>query len=307
MIDAGIHRIDAATYHADRLRDVPTLSSTLARLVIERSPLHAWTAHPRLNPDWQPTESKAFDIGRAAHRAVLGDGADWVVIPDDLLASNGAASTKAAKEFVSSARDAGLTPLKSAEAEQIERMAEAARSALDANRITLDPSRSELTALAMVDGVWCRAMVDNAPEDPSQPLYDFKTTTNASPDACLRAVMAYGYDMQAAHYLDTWKAATGEERSFRFIFQEKEPPHGVCVIELGGLTMEMARRKMRHAREVWRDCLTSGQWPGYPVGVHRVELPEWMAERWLERETAMMDQARPSAAALEAAMQWQAP
>ncbi|TYO91457.1 PD-(D/E)XK nuclease-like domain-containing protein [Oceanicella actignis] len=308
ILPAGVHAIGADRYHADQLRDVPTLSSTLARLVIDRSPLHAWTAHPRLNPDWEPTDSKTFDIGRAAHRAVLGDGGDWVVIPDDLLAANGAASTKAAKEFIADVRARGLTPLKSAEAELIERMAMIAEQALVENRIRLDPLRSELTALARVDGVWCRAMVDNAPEDPDEPLYDFKTTTNASPDACMRAVMAYGYDMQAAHYLATWKAATGEERGFRFIFQEKEPPHGVCVIELGGLTMEMAERKMRRARQVWAECLESGSWPCYPPGVHRVELPEWMAEKWLEREAAELERrGAPPRELVETALQWQAP
>ncbi len=309
MFDAGIHRIDAATYHADELRDVPTLSSTLARLIIARSPLHAWAAHPRLNPDWQPVERKTFDIGTAAHRAVLGVGADIVAIPEDLLAANGAASTRAAKAFMAEAREAGQVPLKQAEVEMIEEVATRARELLDAAGVGgLDPERSELTALAEIDGIWCRAMVDNAPRDPAQPLYDFKTTTDANPEACMRAVINYGYDMQAAHYCATWKAATGEERGFRFIFQEKEPPFELSVVELDEEAMHMAGRKLRRARELWGRCLESGRWPGYPCGVHRLSLPAWFHERWLERETQEADhKAKTGRDVFDAVLAWQAP
>lgn len=308
MIDTGIHRIEPAIYHADMLREVPTLSSTLARLIIARSPLHAWAAHPRLNPDWQPVERKTFDIGTAAHKAVLGIGPDIVAIPDDLLAANGAASTKAAKAFIAEAREAGQVPLKPLEVQLIDEMATRARELLDQAGVgALDPERSELTALAEIDGVWCRSMIDNAPLDPAHPLYDFKTTTDANPEACMRAVINYGYDMQAAHYVATWKAATGEDRSFRFIFQEKEPPFELSVIELDEEAMQMAGRKLKRARELWRQCLESGRWPGYPRGVHRLSLPAWFHERWLDRETQEAAHKARTGRDVFDALAWQAP
>ena len=100
----GIHRVASETYHADLLRPEPTLSSSLARVVLNRSPLHAWTAHPRMNPAYEPTERKTFDIGRAAHRAVLGAGGDYAAYPESTLASNGAASTKEAKAWAEEIR-----------------------------------------------------------------------------------------------------------------------------------------------------------------------------------------------------------
>ncbi len=307
-MDGGIHRIDAATYHADTLRDEPTLSSTLARLVIDRSPLHAWTAHPRLNPGWEPVERKTFDIGKAAHMAVLGHGEDYVAIPNELLAANGAASTKAAKTFIAEARAAGRTPLKAEEMARIEAMAGRVHNRLDQMRVWLDTDRSELVALAEVDGVWCRAMIDNAPEDPGQPLYDFKTTTDASPEACTRAVLNYGYDVQAQFYREVWRAATGEDRGFRFIFQEKTPPFEVAVVEIDSEALEMAARKTRRAREIWGNCLRSDYWPGYPVGVQRVGLPAWFHERWLDRESAEADhRRRVGADILDFAARWQSP
>lgn len=303
----GLHRIDAELYHSDPCEE-PSLSSSLARLILGQSPLHAWTACPRLNPDWEPVEKKTFDIGRAAHREVLCAGSDYVVIPEDILAANGAASTKAAKEFIENARRQSLTPIKVEEANAVRAMASKVHDRLDQVKVWLDTDRSELAAIAEIDGAMCRAMVDNAPEDPGEPLYDFKTTTDASPDAVTRAVMNYGYDVQAAHYLEVWKAATGEDRRFRFIFQEKAAPYEVAVVELHPDSLAMARKKSARAREIWRQCLASGHWPGYPTGVHMIDLPEFFHGRWLERESIEADfRRRAGHDILDQARRWQSP
>lgn len=141
FLGPGLHRITADRYHADPMR-VPSLSSTLARLVIDQSPLHAWTASPRLNPDWEPEEKKSFDIGRAFHREMLGEGEDYVVIPDGLLSDDGGARSKEAKAFIAGCRARGLTPIKSEEAEAVRAMVASARRALDHLRMPIDPAHS---------------------------------------------------------------------------------------------------------------------------------------------------------------------
>jgi len=303
----GLHFIEADAYHRDPCA-TPSLSSTIAKLIIRQSPLHAWTASPRLNPAWEPKDSKTFDIGRAAHRAILGKGGDYVAIPTDILASNGAASTKDAKAFIEAARAAGLTPLKEAEVEQIEAMRLNAAQKLEENRIVFDPERSEVVVIAEVDGVMCRAMIDNAPADPTLLLYDFKTCEDASPEACVRAVMNYGYDVHAAHYVACWNGATGEERPFRFIFQDKSAPHEVCVVELDYDAMVMGKKRITRAREIWRICTRENHWPGYPAGVHQIPLPEFYQAKWLERESAEADhKQRTGADIIEMARRWQSP
>ena len=307
QLGPGVHRITADQYHADPAA-APSLSSSIARILLDQSPLHAWTASPRLNPMWEPTDSKTFDIGRAAHRAILGAGGDYEAIPAELLASNGAASTKAAKEWVEEARARGVTPLKAEEVDRVQTMAGKAERTLSGMGITLHHGDSEVVAIAQVDGVWCRMMADNVPEDPRQPIYDFKTCESAAPEACLKSVLNYGYDVQAAHYLDTWKAATGESRAFRFIFQEKSQPHELCVVEVGQDSLDLARRKIARAREMWGVCLSRNEWPGYPLGVHKIDLPAWVFERWYERESAERDHKRQTGAdILEAAMRFQHP
>jgi hypothetical protein len=321
--------IPADQYHADALQPEITLSSTLARLIIDRSPRHGWTAHPRLNPAHEPDNRKTFDIGRAAHRAVLGKGGAYVAYPPEVLASNGAASTKEAKAWADAVRRDGGTPLKADEVDQIGAIADSVRDRLTRMGITFDPSRSELTALAEVDGVWCRAMVDNAPTDPRLPLYDFKTTTDASPEGAVKAVVNYGYDVQAAFYLDAWRAATGENRRFRFVLVEKEAPFEVAVVELydhdamvaaGKVNpddadsmasdwMAHARSKAREARRIWGECIAAGQWPGYPARVAMIGQPGWHGAKWDAREIGMpvIQKPKPSAEVLRAAMAAQAP
>lgn len=306
-MNAGLHQLPSADYHRDPA-PAPSLSSTLARLLLNRSPRHAWHASPRLNPDWQPTEKKAYDIGRAAHRMVLGCGDDFAEVPADLLSDDGAARSKVAREWMAQARAEGLTPLKGDEVARIQEMADAVQSRLSCMGITFAPGRSEVAAMAQVDGIWCRAMVDHAPIDPRLPLYDLKTTTDASPEAVVRTINAYGYDVQAAHYLDTWEAATGERRKFRFVFVEKDAPHEVFVGDLmdrpgaDGDWMETARSKAREARRIWGECIAANEWSGYPARVGIIAAPIWHGNDWADRETGVpVVQPKISADAIRAA------
>ena len=163
-------------------------------------------------------------------------------------------------------------------------------------------------AQAEIEGVICRAMLDNLPADTAQPIYDFKTCENANPHACVRAVMNYGYDVQASHYVETVLAATGQERAFRFIFQEKSAPFEVCVVELSPDSNTMARKKTRRAREIWRECVASNHWPGYPPGVQVIDLPDFFQERWRERESVEADfRRRTGTDILDQARRWQSP
>jgi len=326
ILTPGVHQISAERYHADPAPE-PSLSSTLAKILINETPRHAWTASPRLNPMFEPVEKKQFDIGRAAHEVILGIGGGYDAIPAEFLASNGAASTKEAKAFIDGCRAKGVTPLKDDELGAVLLMADAVHDRLRAMGILLDPSRSEMAALAQVDGIWCRCMVDNAPTDPRLPLYDLKTTAGSvNPEALTRTVADYGYDVQAAHYLRVWKEATGEDRRFRFVFVEKKAPYEVGVVELyadgtmrpasnyeadEALTGDWfadAEQKLSRARRQWRECLDTGVWPGYPARVALIGAPIW------HRKNAAIAHGydpilpqKPGADALERAAAWQSP
>src|SRR5215472_13975214 len=65
--------INAETYFSDPIIR-PSLTQSLCKILLERSPLHAWYAHPRLNPDYAPDDDTKFDIGNLAHTLLLGKG-----------------------------------------------------------------------------------------------------------------------------------------------------------------------------------------------------------------------------------------
>lgn len=66
--------------------------------------------------------------------------------------------------------------------------------------------------------------------------------------------------------------------------------------------MLTAHDKAREARVMWRDCLGTGQWPGYPAAVAIVGAPAWHAQKWADRPRSS-----PSLSALAAAHRAQAP
>ena len=130
--DGLVFGLDEQIYHRQ-----PGLSSTGAKQILQ-SPAHY------KHYIFQPEASKdAFDLGAAVHAKVLGAGAQIAVYPDgtgperfeydgaelnNVLASNGAISTKAAKAFEADARDRGLIPVKRVTARVVDIMAESVLS-----------------------------------------------------------------------------------------------------------------------------------------------------------------------------------
>lgn len=298
---AGVFDISTEAYHADPAPE-PSLSSTLARVIINQTPLHAWTASPRLNPDFVPKEKETFDIGRACHAILLGKGGEFdVVYADDW-------TKKIDQETRKASRAAGRSPVLLHQYQAAIRMSEIAKAKLAEAKLELDPARSEMAVLAQIDGVWCRALIDNALIWPSAPLIDLKTCADASPEACLKAVQSYQYDVQWQWYRQVWRAATGEERPMLFLFVEKEPPHSCLIVDLfdvrgqDGDWGEDAAMKCEEARRLWRLCLETNEWPDYPTQIATLYAPQWHRNRWADKQTV-----QPSEAAIARARTWQAP
>ncbi len=67
----GIFDLAADAYYADRLTEEISLNATVLKAFITDSPLHGWTQHPRLNPDYEEKTDAKFDVGKAAHALFL--------------------------------------------------------------------------------------------------------------------------------------------------------------------------------------------------------------------------------------------
>jgi hypothetical protein len=83
--------------------------------------------------------------------------------------------------------------------------------------------------------------------------------------------------MQAAHYLDGAAELDllPEDAEFLFVFQDKNPPHLVTVVDLDERALRIGREQMRLAIEIFRDCTEADMWPSYSDDIETISLPAW--------------------------------
>ena len=264
--------LPAEVYHADPVAGGSLSSSGARQLLPPSCPalFRYWADHPR-------EHRKAWDIGHAAHRLVLGAGADFAVIPFDDWRSN------AAKAEVAEARAAGLTPIKPAEHEQLQAMAEAIRRHPEAS-VLLSPDYGMHEATIVwqdpATGVWHRAMLDVLPHrNPARRpiIVDYKSATSAEPEALRKAFHRLGYHQQEDLYRAAVRDGLGwPAPGFLFVFQEKTPPYLITVVELDPVAQSIGAARNHWARTVYRRCVEAGEWPAYVTGIHMLSLPRWV-------------------------------
>lgn len=258
----------------------PALSASIAHLLITKSALHAWHAHPRLNPNYQQTESAEFDYGRAAHAVLLeGDESRLHVIEADDWRK------KDAKEARENARKAGKMPLLSRQIHKVRAMAKVAKEHVADSELAgiFEAGEPEKSLHWEEVGIHCRARLDWLSTD-RKLILDYKTSQNANPDAFIRGPLTnYGYDTQGAFYL-RGNAATGGSAHAKYVWlvQEVEPPYVCSLVGMGPQMQEIAERKVDWARAIWQRCIQTGQWPAYPNRIAWAELPEWSVARFEE-------------------------
>lgn len=278
--NASVRGIPAADYHADRVADRPTLSASIASILLNGSPRHAWHAHPKLNPDFVRGDDKKYDFGTCVHALLLerdAGKAEVLDFPDW--------RTNAAKEARDAARDAGKVPILAKDWERVVKVVVAVHERLadyDADPPVLHAGKPEQTLVWEDNGVLCRALVDWL-HDGYRACDDLKTTSvvyGANP----ANFKVPGREIQAAMYVRAVRAITGVTPVFRWVVVETAPPFELSVIEPDPAALALGDDKVNRALAIWRDCLERDVWPGYPQRVATVELPPWEEARWLERE-----------------------
>ncbi|MEU0515832.1 PD-(D/E)XK nuclease-like domain-containing protein [Amycolatopsis sp. NPDC006125] len=282
ITEPGVYDIPAEAYHAD---PVPggSLSSSGARLLMPPS-CPAIFKHRMDNPE---PYVKEFALGSAAHKLVLGAGDEFAVID--------AADwrTKAARQEREEAQAAGLIPLLQHQFDQVEAMAQALREHPTASAL-FDSARGGRPEQALfwrdkLTGITRRALLDWLPAKvPGRRmiLADYKTAASAEPTAIAKAVYNHGYHQQAAWYIDgVVELGLDEDPAFVFVFQEKEPPYLVTVIELDRVSLMWGDVLNRAALARYRHCVETGRWPGYADDVQLVSLPVWAQREYEAAES----------------------
>lgn len=270
---ARILDVTAAQYHADPL-PTPSLSSSLAHVLLSQSPQHAYLLHPKLGGKVREA-TKTMDGGTLAHELLLGVGGGLVVIDADDFKS------KAAREARDVARSAGQTPVLKSAFEDAKVAVEQWRARLEILGIVLS-GKSEVAVTwdeEPIPGrpVACRGMIDHLKIDRGV-IYDLKTIRSAHPKVCARHMIEYGYDVQYAAYTRALEALRPElagRTDFVFLFCETEPPYCITPARPNGTMRELGRTRWDRAVGLWNDCLTFNKWPGYADGIIELEAPPW--------------------------------
>ncbi len=284
----GFHMLSATNYHRDPA-PAPSLSHSIVRALLDRSPRHARYMHPKLTPEPLDEDSTdAMDAGTVLHHLILGGGAPPVIVAADSF------RTAKAKDERDAARAAGRVPILAHKLAELSRCAEAVKAHMRERPECAEffaPGRSEVTMLwRELEGdaaeFWCRSLVDRLPDDPAAPLFDLKSVANLTTSARWPRDTRAGYGSQAAFYLRGARALGRTPREVRFVLFERTPPYCIHIAVPGQTVIERGEQDVKEAAMKWIAGLHFDQWPGVSTEAEYFELPQWeLADALLQAAT----------------------
>jgi hypothetical protein len=279
-----ISGLPAVEYHAMR-----ALSASGAWLLAEECPAKFLWRSP-WNPLYEPEAKTDFDIGVAAHLAVLEPErqADSIV-----LIEAGDYRTTKAREARDAARATGLVPLLPYQVDIVRAIAGSIRAHPIASEAFRD-GEAEVTLIwpDSDTGIPCKARPDYLPTH-GHWIVDLKTAASANPRSWRDQAYRLGYHARAAWYLDGAAAVLGEiPEEYWFVIVEKEPPYLVSVVSFDADALAWGRIVNRKACERFAVSAAANDWPGYREAgqnhdrAFRLGLPPWAMYQLQDREVA---------------------
>jgi len=271
-------------YHADPAF-APSLSSSLARVLLDNSPAHCYAQHPRLNPNYAPKESsRSMNTGSLVHALLAepeGRGAVEIGHFPDF-------KTAAAKTWRDEVKASGCIPVLEKDFLDAQPIADALRKYAGAgctNAPFNPPSDavaySELTAIWSEHSIYYRALFDRVVITPHQiDVWDWKTASDVSDRAIEQAVHRYNYAFQIAFYLRGLGALLPSyspvQMSACIVFVETAAPYTVRHVFLTPDYMAHAQAQVKQVCDQWMQCILGNDFSDPRNGaVFRVELPAW--------------------------------
>lgn len=283
QLGVGLHHdIPASIYHADPCVE-PSLSSGVARVLVEQSPAHAYLQHIRLGGR-KSAPTPEMVLGGYVHGLLADDVTDFSVGEFDNY------QTKAAREWRDTTEATGKTPILERSADRAGLIATALREKV-ANGITNDPfakhGRSEVTAIWQEDRFWFRARFDRLVLDPSgyADIWDWKTTGSVAVEAIRRTIIDHGYHIQAAHYIRGLRAIAPQYAgriSFNLAFVETEAPYAVRRVVMSEGFLGLGDMQLGRAIQAWRNCRSANEWPEGTGETLTLTPPAWFESRVME-------------------------
>ncbi len=280
-------------YHRDPVA-TPSLSSSVCKKVVGKSPRHAWYSHPRLNVallDELEKPSAAMDAGTAAHKVILGKGREI----KEIVADN--YKTKAAQEARDNARRDGMVPVLSHNMVGVRLQREAFFDQIQGTEVAdlFNAGAGEVTGVWQdMEDAWCRMRIDWLPNAAREgghiTLVDVKTTGgSAAPEDWQRNAFDMSYDIQDAFYQRGARELIAGVRSVTmyFVVLEQDAPNGLSIHRFGGQAYAEAEALVDLGVSLWAECLELDKWPGYAAQTTHIDPPKWRSERAALRKMGM--------------------
>jgi hypothetical protein len=293
---------DEAAYFADPC-PTPSLTQSICKILLERSPAHARLEHPRLAPPVSADDEEAEKyvvaqaIGNAAHAILLGRGRDIAEAPYSDW------KTKEARAFRNLQAKERRLPILAKHLQRAEEMVKAARAQLDAagHGKAFVGGKSEVMIAWQEGGLWFRSLIDWMGDTCT--IYDFKTSgLSCAPHAVVERPSEAGWDIQAAMIergLDVLDPDNAGRRKFHFINQENDPPYALVPVRISESDLTMGRKKIAMAIDIWARCIATNQWPCYPAETVLSRPKQWLETKFLEREVEHHERGSRTVSAIE--------
>lgn len=296
ITEDGAYEMPMEVYHS-QCCDGPSISSGGLRTIWNQSPAHFWAFSDLNRNRFEKPESKALNMGRAAHALLLGDedfAANYAVIPDNAPQRPTEAMLNAKSPSESSiarinwwaqfdADTEGKTLITEEEYRAISYMAENLHRQPIISDYGLFQGLAEASLIWRFRNVWIKSRPDMLPQSGME-IADLKTIAEADRRSCLRAITDHGYDMQMALAIEGAKIIAGLEiKEAVIVFVEKKPPFTVRCIPLDQDALFYARTKNAIAMRRFAECVESGIWPGPEDDMTPYAAPQWeidKIDRW---------------------------
>lgn len=294
-LDVGMHfDVPAESYHADPCVQ-PSLSRSVAFTLAQKSAMHGWLEHPRLNPEFKPrVPTPEMEFGTLAHEIMLCGEKNIVEVKEKNW------KTKAAQLVRVAAKASGKIAALSHQLARARQLREYALVQIKTSGFLDEFARakSEVTVISKNDDIYQRARFDALTID--EPgvksmrkhsevavWFEIKITHDANPAVVNKVIGDKGYDLQQVFYADTLanldKRFAGKLLVVFFLI-EPHYPFLMTPCELSNKSLAIGARRYDRALMRWRRGRSKGEWPGYceGEGTFTIEPPVYLERQELE-------------------------
>lgn len=224
----------------------------------------------------EPTASQQFGIDLESY--IRGE-LDYAILPATVLNKDGHRRGKAYTEFLAENQSRYLVT--EDYVAQLERAADNILNNGPAAQLIYSPTAIWHERFAWdcdLTGLRLKCEIDLL--DPGlHCVTDLKTASDVDLDSFERDVMKWGYDIQAAMYLQAAKLLLDEDWSYAWVVVRNRPPFDCEVYEASQQLLLHGSRRLDERLEFFAECEKSGQWLSQTHGiVQTVYPPRWSRE-----------------------------